>query len=114
LRETLKDGNLCLKEFKNSVNNNKILLHYYYNNLVSVIRFNNKHKEFLGYQALNESLMWLRKKLRYGKNATYDKENKKSLEIDNPQPSIYVHNDENMMKVQRLNGIGSEEFNQLL
>ena len=66
-----------------------------------------------GYQALDESLMWLRKKLRYGKNATYDKENKKSLEIDNPQPSIYVHNDENMMKVQRLNGIGSEEFNQL-
>ena len=30
-----------------------------------------------GYQALDESLMWLRKKLRYGKNATYDKENKK-------------------------------------
>ncbi len=67
----------------------------------------------VGYQALDESLMWLRKKLRYGKNATYDEENKKSSEIDNPQPSIYVHNDKNMMKVQRLNGIGSEEFNQL-
>ena len=102
-----------LHKTENRQKSNKILLHYYYNNLVSVIRFNNKHKEFLGYQALNESLMWLRKKLRYGKNATYDKEIKKSLEIDNPQPSIYVHNDENMMKVQRLNGIGSEEFNQL-
>lgn len=102
-----------LHKTENKEKSNKILLHYYFNNLVSVIRFNRKHKEFLGYQALDESLMWLRKKLRYGKNATYDKENQKSLEIDNPQPSIYVHNDENMMKVQRLNGIGSEEFNQL-
>jgi len=66
-----------------------------------------------GYQALDESLIWLRKKLRYGKNATHDKENKKSLEIDNPQPSVFIHNDKNMTKVQRLNGIGSEEFDQL-
>ena len=103
---TIKSGNLIINTNKSGpIVQSNIVLH-------PIMK--NKHKEFLGYQALDESLMWLRKKLRYGKNATYDKENKKSLEIDNPQPSIYVHNDENMMKVQRLNGIGSEEFNQLL
>ena len=41
----------------------------------------------VGYQVLNESLKWLRdKKLKYGKNASYELENI-SNEIDNPQPS---------------------------
>jgi hypothetical protein len=47
-----------------------------------------KYTNFLGYQALNESLKWLRdNELRYGKNPTYDLDCKQSNEIDNPQPS---------------------------
>jgi len=38
-----------------------------------------------GYQVLNESLRWLRYRLRYGKNPT--DEGDKTPEIDNPQPS---------------------------
>jgi hypothetical protein len=60
-------------------------LHYYFNNIVNVNRFNYKYTDFLGYQTLNESLKWLRIKLRYGKKPTYD--GKKMPEIDNPQPS---------------------------
>jgi len=63
----------------------KLELHYYFNNVVNINRFNQKYNQFLGYQALNESLKWLRnKELRYGKNASYDLE--KSKEIGNPQP----------------------------
>jgi hypothetical protein len=50
-----------------------------------VNRFNFKYNNFLGYQTLNESLKWLRIKLGYGKNPTYDGNN--MPEIDNPQPS---------------------------
>jgi hypothetical protein len=65
----------------------KIILHYYFNNLVSVFRFNSFNKQFLGYQTVNESLQWLRKTLRYGKNATYDIQTNICIETDNPQPS---------------------------
>jgi hypothetical protein len=80
------------------------------------------------YQAVNESLQWPRCELGYGKNVSYDKETNKPyasfkrrghrgtlvpLEIDNPQPSSYDHNDKIMEKVQRLNGFGSEEINHL-
>jgi hypothetical protein len=41
----------------------------------------------MGYQAMNESLSWLREKLKYGKNATYES-NVKLLEVDNPHPSL--------------------------
>jgi hypothetical protein len=44
-------------------------------------------KQFLGYQAVNESLQWLRKTLRYGNNATYDAQLLDCAETDNPQPS---------------------------
>jgi hypothetical protein len=65
----------------------KIMYHYYLNNIVNINRFNSKYKDFLGYQVLNESLKWLRdKELRYGKNPAYD-DNKQLSEIDNPQPS---------------------------
>jgi len=37
------------------------------------------------YQRINESLFWLRKKLRYGENAMNDK--LKSFEMGNQQPS---------------------------
>lgn len=101
-----------LHKTENREKTNNIQLHYYFNNLVSVIRFNSIHKEFLGYQALRESIMWLRYELRYGNNATYD-EDQKSSEIDNPHPSLYGRNDKTMRKVQRLNGNGSEKSNQL-
>jgi len=60
--------------------------HYYFNNIINVNRFNSKYKQFLGYQTLIESLRWLRIKLRYGKNSTYD--SVKTDEIGNPQPSL--------------------------
>jgi len=69
-------------------------------------RFNQKNRKFLGYQAINESLWWLRIELRYGKNPSH--EDVKTSEIGNPQPSSYIHYDKDMEKVQRLNGSGSE------
>ena len=39
----------------------------------------------IGYQALNESLKWLRMELRYGKNPSY--KDVQTSEIGNPQPS---------------------------
>jgi len=70
----------------NRIKSDKLQLHYYFNNIVNVNRFNSKYNIFLGYQVLNESLRWLRdKKLRYGKNPTDEGAN--APEIDNPQPS---------------------------
>jgi hypothetical protein len=40
--------------------------------IVNVNRFNKNNKQYLGYQNLNESLNWLRSKLRYGKNPSDD------------------------------------------
>jgi hypothetical protein len=75
----------CIENIKKS---DKLLLHYYFNNIVNVNRFNSIYTNFLGYQVLNESLKWLRdNELRYGKNAPYDLDLKESNEIDNPQPS---------------------------
>lgn len=78
-----------LKEI-NREKTNKIEKHYYFNNLISVFRFNSKYTQYLGYQAVNESLQWLRnKELRYGNNASYDVVNE-TTEMDNPQPSSVV------------------------
>ena len=75
-----------LKCLENQQKSNKLQLYHYFNNLVNVVRFNSKYKDFLGYQILNESLKWLRdNELRYGKNASYKLET--SNKIDNPQPS---------------------------
>jgi hypothetical protein len=49
------------------------------------VKIKNILNNFLGYQTLNESLKWLRIKLGYGKNPTYNGNN--TPEIDNPQPS---------------------------
>ena len=55
--------------------------YYYFNNIISIHRFNSKYKNFMGYQMINESLSWLRSKLRYGKNPPDNT-------MDNPQPSL--------------------------
>ena len=74
-----------LTKFENRSKKDKIQLHYYFNNIVNVNRFNSKYNQFLGYQTVKETLQWLRIELRYGKNAPYDGD--KTPEIDNPQPS---------------------------
>jgi hypothetical protein len=65
------------------------------------------------YQALNESLMWLRTKNSGMVIMPHMKQTNKFAEIDNPHPSTSARNDLSVVKVQRLNGIGSEECNQL-
>lgn len=76
-----------LPALENQQKSNSIQLHYYFNNIVNINRFNSKHKQFLGYQVVNESLQWLRVELRYGKNPTYE-DDSNSSEIGNPQPSL--------------------------
>ena len=72
--------------FENRSKSDKLQLHYYFNNIVSIHRFHSKYKQFMGYQMVNESLSWLRdNELRYGKNPTDDNTN--VLEMDNQQPS---------------------------
>ena len=66
----------------------KLQLHYYFNNIVNINRFNTINRQYLGYQAVNESLQWLRIKLRYGKNPPYEDAIQNASEIDNPQPSL--------------------------
>lgn len=70
---------------------NKIQLHHYFNNMISVFRFNNIHKQFMGYQAVNESLQWLRKNasgmVKSPRMIVDSYFNEEQLEIDNPQPS---------------------------
>ncbi len=70
----------------NQSKSDNIILHYYFNNMINVFRFNKHYKQYLGYQTVNESLQWLRSKLRYGKNSLYEGNN--MPEIDNPQPSL--------------------------
>ena len=71
---------------ENRSKSNKIELHYYFNNIVTVNRFNKYNKQYLGYQNLNESLSWLRSKLRYGDNPS--DEYTKVYEIGNQQPRL--------------------------
>ena len=90
------DTNICfhwiniqpLQKTENRSKSAKLQLHYYFNNIVNVNRFNTKYNQFNGYQVLNESLRWLRdNELRYGKNPT-DEVNNIFTEMDNPQPSL--------------------------
>ena len=71
---------------ENRSKSNKLQLHYYFNNIVNVCRFNSVYSKCLGYQAVNESLQWLRSKLRYGKNPQHEVAN--ATEIGNQQPSL--------------------------
>ena len=69
-----------LEKKENISKSNKIELFYFMNSIVNVHRFiQHNQSNFNGYQALNESLKWLREKLRYGKNP--------SRYMGNPQPS---------------------------
>jgi hypothetical protein len=76
-----------LSSTENRSKSNKLQLHYYFNNIVSVFRFNSVKRDYLGYQTVNESLQWLRTKLRKGENAPYNSA-QKADEIDNQQPSL--------------------------
>lgn len=68
--------------YENRSKSDKLLLHYYFNNIVSIHRFHFKYKQFMGYQMINESLSWLRNnELRYGKNPP-------DITMDNQQPSL--------------------------
>jgi hypothetical protein len=71
---------------ENRQKSNKLQLHYYFNNLVNICRFNKKYTQYTGYETVNESLQWLRVELRYRKNAPYEDDN--TSKIDNPQPSL--------------------------
>jgi len=53
---------------------------------VKTIKFCSTFTKVEGYQTLNESLKWLRIKLKYGKNPTGENV-KNTFEMDNPQPS---------------------------
>lgn len=75
-----------LTAFENRQKSDKLLLHYYFNNIINIYRFNKKQAQSMGYETVNESLQWLRLELRYRKNAPYDDVN--TSEIDNPQPSL--------------------------
>lgn len=62
-----------LEAKENQSKSNKILLHYFFNNIVSIHRFiQNEHLDKSGYQRINESLAWVREILIYGKNPVYD------------------------------------------
>jgi hypothetical protein len=102
-----------LKCFDNKSKSDKLELHHYFNNIVNINRFNKINNQFLGYEAINESLLWLRLELRYRKNPPYEEAQKTASKMDNQQPSLYVRHDKDMRKVQRLDGNGSEKSNQL-
>jgi len=96
------DMNVCwrwtnlqpLKKEENLSKSNKIMLSYYLENAKNVYCFDQKYNnQFLGYQALDESLTWLRDlELKYGNNASYEMyeylSEYKNIEMDNPQPSL--------------------------
>ena len=75
-----------LDSYENRQKSDKIILHYYLNNIVNVFRF--CKTDYSGCQVLNESLKWLRCKLRYGENPTYKVASENATEIDNQQPSL--------------------------
>jgi len=76
-----------LEKIENRQKSDNLLLHYYFNNIINVNRFNTHYTQYLGYQAVNESLQWLRIELGYGKNPPYD-DVVTTSEIGNPQPSL--------------------------
>ena len=44
---------------ENQSKRDKILPHYFFNNIVNVFRFNKKYKQFLGHEAISEMISWL-------------------------------------------------------
>jgi len=57
-------GNLNIKRYKNNAINGCMTIKH------NINRFHSKNKQFFGYQMIDESLSWLRSKLRYGENPT--------------------------------------------
>lgn len=54
-----------LHKMENKFKSKKLVLHYYFNSIVSIHRFiKNKKDNTQGYQSINKSLCWLREKLR--------------------------------------------------
>jgi len=109
-KQTDKHKNICfhwtnLQPLPIAENIDKIILHQYFNNLVTVHRFNQTFKEYLGYQAIRESLSWLRTELRYGKNPP---DAQWAIRSQNPKLAY----DKSKDAVQRLNGSGHEGSNQ--
>ena len=47
---------------ENKKKSNKLQLHYYFNNIVNIVRFNTHKKQQDGYQVVRESVQWLRKR----------------------------------------------------
>lgn len=77
-----------LESEKNMSKSNNILLHDYFNNFISVFRFNTTNKEFIGYQAVSESLQWLRIKNSGMVKMPHMISSFMMNETDNPQPSL--------------------------
>jgi hypothetical protein len=53
-----------LKKKENQSKSDKLVLHYYFNSIVTIHRFCQINNTNLGYQRINESRCWLREKLR--------------------------------------------------
>lgn len=67
--------------YENRSKSDKLLLHYYFNSVITFHRFIKVNKlNITEYQNVRESLHWLREKLRYGKNL---------CDGDNSQPSLH-------------------------
>jgi hypothetical protein len=76
-----------LESKDNMSKSNNILLHDYFNNFISVFRFNAINKNFIGYQAVNESLQWLRIKTSGMVKMPHMILSEMTNETDDPQPS---------------------------
>jgi hypothetical protein len=77
-----------LASFENRSKSNKLQLHYFFNNIVNINRFHkNGNNQYLGYQAVGESLRWLRATTSGMVKTPLDEGRKMRPEIGNPQPS---------------------------
>lgn len=75
-----------LEKHENQSKSDHLQVHYYFNNIVNINRFNSKNSQYFGYQMIDESLSWLRNKLRYGENPTDI--SMLNARMDNQQPSL--------------------------
>jgi len=80
-----KNTRPCYDNFEKS---NKLQLHHYFNNIVTVHRFIKiMGLDLKEYQGVRESLHWLREKLRHGNKLVDDVVSKCTTEMGNSQPS---------------------------
>jgi hypothetical protein len=76
-----------LESKDNMSKSNNILLYDYFNNFISIFRFNTTNTDFIGYQAAFESLQWLRIKTSGTVKMPHMILSEMTDETDNPQPS---------------------------